>query len=108
MEARGEIHLSPNQMLTMTGENSSIQDVDVKEYILWKDGLFQFNNESMLIIFRRLSRYYNIPIKCTPAVARRRSSGKLVLFDDIEQVMKTFSMLYDINCKMKGDTLLIE
>lgn len=88
MEARGEIHLSPNQMLTMTGENSSIQDVDVKEYILWKDGLFQFNNESMLIIFRRLSRYYNIPIKCTPAVARRRSSGKLVLFDDIEQVMK--------------------
>lgn len=108
MKAHEEVHLSPNQMLTIASGSNSIQEVDVKEHILWKDGMFQFSNEPMETIFRRLSRYYNIPVKYTPAVAKRRSSGKLVLFDNIEQVMKTFSMLYDINYKMEGDTLLIE
>ena len=38
----------------------------------------------------RLSRYYNVQIECAPGIAQRTSSGKLVLFDNIEQVMETF------------------
>lgn len=102
------IHLSPNQMLTMADGKNNVEEVDVNNYISWKDGVLQFRDESMGYIFQRLGRYYNIPVKYTPAIAGRRSSGKLVLFDNMEQVIKTFSMLYDISYRMEGDTMLIE
>lgn len=37
-----------------------------------------------------------------------QSSGKLVLFDNIEQVMETFSMLYNVHYRFESNTLLIE
>ncbi|WP_293714695.1 FecR domain-containing protein [uncultured Parabacteroides sp.] len=103
-----QIRLVPNQKLSFMSGKNKIETVDVRDYISWKDGMLQFKKENMSNILMRLSRYYNIPIKCTSAISKRRSSGKLVLFDDIEQVMKTLSMLYDIHYRFESDTLLIE
>lgn len=102
------IQLSPDRKLTMVAGRNRIDKVDVYDYISWKDGLLQFKGETMENILMRLSRYYNIPIKCKPEIGHRRSSGKLVLFDDIDQVLETFSMLYGIRYRFEADTLLIE
>ena len=56
----------------------------------------------------RLSRYYNVSITCTPEVAQKCTMGKLILFDDIEQVMKTFSLLYDVQCTIEAGSIKIE
>lgn len=103
-----KIHLNPGRKLTLEGTKNRIDEVDIYDYISWKDGLLQFRGETMGNILMRLSRYYNVPIKCDPAIAQRRSSGKLVLFDTIGQVMNTFSMLYTINYRIESDTIRIE
>ena len=59
-------------------------------------------------IIQRLSRYYNVSITCTPEVAQKCTMGKLILFDDIEQVMKTFSLLYDVQCTIEAGSIKIE
>lgn len=100
--------LNPGRKLTLEGSKSRIEEVDIYDYISWKDGLLQFRGETMGNILMRLSRYYNVPIKCAPAIARRCSSGKLVLFDTVEQVMDTFSMLYNIHYRIESDTIIIE
>ena len=103
-----DIKLFPNQKISFCGDQSRVEKVDVYDYISWKDGLLRFKRETMTNILMRLSRYYNVPIKCAPGIANRRNSGKLVLFDDIEQVMETFSMLYNTRYHFESDTLLIE
>lgn len=47
-------------------------------------------------------------ITCTPEVAQKCTMGKLILFDDIEQVMKTFSLLYDVQCTIEAGSIKIE
>ncbi|MDL2255666.1 FecR domain-containing protein [Parabacteroides sp. OttesenSCG-928-K15] len=103
-----KISLSPDRKLSLQGSENRIEEVDVYDYISWKDGLLQFKGETMQNILARLSRYYNVPIKCPTDIEERRSSGKLVLFEDIHQVMETFSILYDTHYRFESDTLLIE
>ena len=102
------IQLLPNRKLTIQEGRNEIDEVDVYDYISWKDGLLQFRGETMDNILMRLSRYYNIPIRCKSGIGDRRSSGKLVLFDDIHQVMETFSILYNTQYHFESDTLIIE
>ena len=103
-----QIRLTPNQKLSFLADKNKIETVDVYDYISWKDGMLRFEKETMSNILKRLSRYYNVPIKCTSTVSSRTGSGKLVLFDDIEQVMETFSMLYNTHYRFESDTLFIE
>lgn len=107
-EDEEKIRLSPDRRLTMQSGKNMIDEVNVYDYISWKDGLLQFSGESMDIILKRISRYYNVPIAYKSETGTRKSSGKLVLFDDIHQVMKTFSMLYNIHYHFESDTLIIE
>ena len=87
---------------------SGIDEVNAYDYISWKDGVLQFRGETMKDIIQRLSRYYNVSITCTPEVAQKCTMGKLILFDDIEQVMKTFSLLYDVQCTIEAGSIKIE
>lgn len=103
-----KIVLSPDQKLTLAEDGKSIEQVNVYDYISWKDGILQFNGETMGNILSRLSRYYNVPIKYQAGIEQRRSSGKLVLFEDIHQVMETFSILYDTHYRIESETLFIE
>ena len=107
-ENDGKIQLAPDRKLTLQAGRNRIDEVDVYDYISWKDGLLQFKSESMDVILKRISRYYNVPINYKSETGARRSSGKLVLFDDIHKVMETFSMLYNIRYRFESDTLLIE
>lgn len=107
-EENKQIRLCPNQKLSINEDQSSIDHVEVDDYISWKDGLLQFNGEPMQEILRRLSRYYNMPIHCDPSIAAWKCAGKLVLFEDIKQVMNTFSMLYDVNYSIESGILIIK
>lgn len=100
--------LLPNQRFKLSGGISSIDDVNAYDYISWKDGVLQFRGETMKDIIQRLSRYYNVTITCTPEVAKKCTIGKLILFDDIEQVMKTFSLLYDVKYTIEAQSIKIE
>lgn len=103
-----EFKLIPNQKLTLSPEKNEIVPVDVYDYISWKDGTLRFKGETATDVLNRLARYYNVEMKCAPSVAEKRCSGELMLFDDIEQVLKTLSILYDVSYRMEGDTILIE
>ncbi len=102
------VMLSPNQRFQLIGEQIDISKVNASDFIAWKDGLMNFNGETLKDATQRLSRYYNVTISCAPAVAEKRLVGKLVLFDDIEQVMETFSILYDIDCHFETGKIRIE
>ena len=100
--------LHPNQRFSLTSDTSLIEAVDVYDHISWIDGVFRFRGETMEEIAQRLSRYYNIPITCSLETAQKRTAGKLMLFDRIEQVLETFAMLYDIHYTIEDESIQIE
>lgn len=106
----GDCTLAPDQRLCLdtTDRLFRVDRVDVSYYISWKEGILQFRGDTMDEIARRLSRYYNVHIHCSPSVAGKCTVGKLLLFDDIHQVMKTFSLLYDIHYTVEDGEIWIQ
>ncbi|MDR0766498.1 MAG: FecR domain-containing protein [Odoribacteraceae bacterium] len=102
------VALLPGQRLVVHGERRVVEEVDAREYISWKDGFLLFKGETMQEVLQRLGRYYNVSIACSRKVAGKRIAGKLVLFEEIERVMETFSLLYDVDCSVKSGTVVID
>lgn len=92
--------LYPDQIASMQGENIEIKQVNVYDYISWKDGLLQFTSESLPLILKRLSRYYDVSITSDEDVAEMKCTGKLVLFDEIERVLGIISNTVPIGFKI--------
>ncbi len=101
--------LSPDQrfQLSTSDRHFSVDEVDATDYIAWKEGILKFRGDTMEEITHRLSRYYNVRISCDPEVAGKCTVGKLLLFDDIKQVMKTFSLLYGISYSIEEGEIRI-
>ena len=54
---RKEIILNPNQMYSALENTCSVESVDANVYILWTQGLYQFESEELGNILTRLERY---------------------------------------------------
>ena len=84
--------LSPNQMFLYdnTSDRNSIQNVNTQDYVAWKDGYYQFNQQKLDIVLEKLCKYYGIKIQWDEKVSELTCSGKLDLKEDMDKV---FSVL---------------
>jgi len=103
-----KIKLKPDQKFQLDNSSYDIQAVDVYDYICWKDGLVQFRSEPIPAVLSRLSNYYGVSIAYDPSVRNLKCTGKLVLFDDVEDVLKVIAKSVPIIVEKRGDQIYIE
>ena len=87
--------IKPNQLYTYEKESHSarLQDVDVNEYICWKDGFLIFHNESLAEVLKKIERYYNVVLVFDPVETGKVTvSGKLDLKSDINETFRIISI----------------
>ncbi|MDD4190988.1 MAG: FecR domain-containing protein [Mangrovibacterium sp.] len=86
--------LNPGQacFYSVSDRKSVVKDVDVTDYTCWTEGLFQFKDLALVDVVRRVRKYYNTPVQIEgEQFAKTLISGKLVLSDHIEEVMRYLS-----------------
>lgn len=67
--------------------------VDVQEYVSWKDGYLVLNTAPLAEILKKLSRYYRVDIELKqPKLAGVTFGGSLALQDDIRDVLAGLSL----------------
>jgi ferric-dicitrate binding protein FerR (iron transport regulator) len=92
--ADDEFTLKPGQgcFYTVSNQKTVVNDVDIDDYILWKDGLYKFQNMPLVDIVNRVQRYYNQSVQIEgEKLADILVSGKLVLSGDFQEVMQYLS-----------------
>jgi ferric-dicitrate binding protein FerR (iron transport regulator) len=98
--------LIPNQGYFYSSETlmSEIKQVDVADYVSWKDGLFRFKDQPLHNVVQRVCKYYNKNILIEgnklPEVL---ISGKLVLSDDISVLMNYLTKTLEVRYELKAD-----
>lgn len=97
------IVLSPNERVVLTDNNTVVSHVNVRNYTSWKEGILQFENEKLSYILNSLSRYYRLSFEADQDVREFVCSGKLVLFNDVVQVMSTLEKSFPITCGLDGN-----
>lgn len=100
-----EQKITPDEMLVLSQEKMTVQHVDPYNYISWIDGILQFKERDLGEILDQLSRYYRITFNCPEELESFKCSGKLVLFDDIHQVLNTLQTSLPISCQEKDDII---
>lgn len=79
--------LSPNQMIEINDKSTEIKEVDVFEYICWKDNMMMLNDRKVGETLDRLSRYYGRTILYGEEIRDIPISGKLDLRENMEDVI---------------------
>lgn len=101
--ANDEFILAPGQgcFYSVNSKNSVVKNVDINDHVLWKDGLYNFKDKPLRDVVSRVHKYFNRPVQIeSDRLANTLVSGKLVLSDDIAEVMeylaKTVEGKYEI------------
>jgi hypothetical protein len=92
--ANEEFTLAPGQgcFYSIDTQSSVVSDVDVDEYVLWKDGLYNFKNKPLRDVVSRVNKFFDRTIQLEDEkLANTLVSGKLVLSDDLTEVVEYLS-----------------
>lgn len=86
-ENKNKVRLAPNQLMDIKGNKTQVREVDVSEYISWKDNLLLLQQKPVGDVLKKLERYYGCKIRYDAEIAVMALSGKLDLQADITDVM---------------------
>jgi len=94
----GWIELKPGEQVTLnrTNNTTAVSQGDSRYYELWKEGIVQFDNESVGDLLTRIARYYNITMKLANKFPDgRRIKGKLDLNANRDEVFEYIEKITD-------------
>lgn len=81
------IILKPSQMYSQVENNVFVKDVDVRPYISWVDGVYEYKEEMIVHILSKLSEYYGVQMEYNNVNSDMLYSGKLDLKQSIDEVL---------------------
>ncbi|MEL7587526.1 MAG: FecR family protein [Prolixibacteraceae bacterium] len=106
------IVLKPNELFAYNkvSDSSTIEKVKPEMYVLWKDGILQFEKEDLSRILKKLERFYNIRIELkNPTDGAVKLDGKLNLKEDTYEVLHYLCRVADKDFKpINGKHFVIE
>jgi ferric-dicitrate binding protein FerR (iron transport regulator) len=106
-----EISLKPNQRaIYHKSENKTTIEsgVNTGYFTSWTEGFLEFNTESILNVFNRLSMYYNVRFVTDSSVElNRKISGKLDLKESLEEVLKVVADAAPVSFRVSEDQIYV-
>ncbi len=107
-----ELLMSPNQKATWSKDRKEISlhsEPAPELYIAWVKGWYQFSDENLEQVLKKIERYYNVTFQYDRAFVSRALlvSGKLDLKESISDVMTVISGVAKIDYQISDDNLII-
>ena len=92
---KDEFTLKPNEMISLSGNEVTRENVDVSKYISWTKDILVFEETPISEILKKIGRYYNVQFDNLPEVAlnEQTCSGKLFLSNNLDSVMMSISSI---------------
>lgn len=98
-----KIILSPDQLMEYSQGKAEVKNVDVYDYICWKDGLMRFDGTPLNIVLSRLSKYYDVNLVFDSRSSDIKCVGKLDLNEDIDRVLNTIALIAPVKFEALSD-----
>jgi hypothetical protein len=104
------VNLKPGDQAKIITINKKInvKKVNAEQYAAWKDGIFYFNYESIELIMKKLSRWYNVDfVYKTTDVKSIIFYGKIKRHETIDKLLEMIKLTNKIDYSIKGNTITI-
>jgi transmembrane sensor len=90
------------QSVSQNGHLSVIEAANLDETIAWKNGYFQFKDEKIESVMRKLSRWYNIELQYQGTIPNEGFNGIISRSKNISQVLKMLEKTKAVHFKIEG------
>lgn len=84
----------------------AIIKADTEEVMAWKDGLFQFNDASLQMVMRQLSRWYDVEVKYEGKIPDKKLVGEINKDSKLSEVLKALQYT-GIHFRIEGKTMIV-
>lgn len=100
--------LKPSQQLNLHPNGKvSVSDVLAEEAIAWKNGVFQFSDENVSSIMRKLSRWYNVEVVFDERFVDKRLAGSISRYEDVSKVLEMLELTNTVHFKIEGRRIIV-
>lgn len=101
--------LKPGQESINRNGVLSVNNVtDVGEAISWKNGKFQFEDEDLESVIRKISRWYDIDVKFVGKTANKKFNGIISRSKSLKKALKIIEATENVSFKIEGRTLIVK
>ena len=104
-----EALLAPGQQARIgaaTGSMGVVDDVDTQKELSWKNGYFQFEDESLESIMRQVSRWYDVRVRYEGSSRGENFTGRLPRNSNVSNVLKILS-LSGVKFRIEDKTIIV-
>lgn len=105
---KADYQLVANKMFSYRDGEGNVKEVNITDYISWKEGLYTYRSENLSVILNRLSRYYGEKITYNSEVAGLKCSGKLDMQGELGVVLDGLTNTAPVSCKKIGKEYVLE
>ena len=84
-----QVILSPNQQAIWSDDEFRVKQVDARNYVLWKEGIFYFEDVDLETILDDMARWYNVNVfYMNPALKEMKFSVEIRRYGDINEILR--------------------
>ena len=108
VQLNGQMTLKPGEQATLpTSGKISISQIDVDGVVAWKNGKFNFEDENIESIMRKLGRWYNLEVSYVGAPPTETFTASIGRFDNISKILDKLSYTNNVHFKIEGRRILV-
>ncbi len=102
------VKLAPGQAATIESNKIAVNTINTEYYTQWKEGVFYFDDASLLDILKELGRWYNVGIEIEDTKLANYTLHFIANRDEsLEQIVSDLNFFSYLNVSKKGDKLII-
>lgn len=96
----------PGEQAQVNGTIQIVKNVNTKQVIAWKDGLFNFDGASLQAVMRQLERWYDIEVIYEQGIPDIKFGGKMTRGMTLKGVLSALEKS-DVHFRIEGRTLTV-
>lgn len=100
------LELNPNQQAAWDGKHLIVKDVDARNYTLWREGIFFFDNARLEDILDALGRWYNVHVFFQNSELKDMCfSVEIKRYEHIETILRRIAQTDKVKFDIKDKTV---
>lgn len=108
--ASQEVRMKPGQLASYNCANGNVElmEVDVQQYIAWKNGYFAFDGKSLEEIMATLSLWYDVEVFFQNKAAKKLVfTGSMKKYSDISRILNAMTEIVGVHFIIQGRTITV-
>ena len=101
-----QVVLLPNQQAIWSDDKFKVKQVDARNYVLWKEGIFYFEDVDLETILDDMARWYNVTIfYVNPTLKKMKFSVEIKRYEDINEILRRIEQTKRVKFEIKDRTI---